>query len=146
MHLLTFWHLEMVFREVGRVGDRLRYLKRCLQALPFFLPAVFRLFTISLPAYYFYLPALTKSPAQAHFKPDKNENDVIWVSDTGNAEKRKSSSPDRILTQHILVSSIGALPLSYRRLMGTKTIKTIMTNFMQSARTRMVIGCIFNMI
>ena len=81
------------------------------------------MFTISLPAYYFHSCAPTESLAQANFKPGEYENDVIWVGDTGNAEKRKSSSPDRILTHHIPVSSIDALPPSYRRLMGIKAIK-----------------------
>ena len=80
----------MVFREVGRVGDRLRYLKRHLQALPFFLPAVFHLFTISLPAYYFYLPALTKSPAQAHFKPDEYMRMMLFGSVTLAMQKKEN--------------------------------------------------------
>ena len=38
---------------MGEVEGRLRYLKSCIQALPFSPPAVFRSFVISLLAYFF---------------------------------------------------------------------------------------------
>ena len=53
---------QTVFREVGG----LRYLKRCLETLPVSLPAVFRLFAISLLACFFRSSALTESLTQAN--------------------------------------------------------------------------------
>ena len=47
-HLIR-WHQKCFFQEVGR----LRYLKRCLQFLPFFLFAIFCLFPVSLSALFF---------------------------------------------------------------------------------------------
>ena len=79
---------------MGGVGERLRYLKRRIQIL-LLLTTVFCSFNVSLPACYFHSSALTKSLAQTNFKPN-DENDVISVGDTSNAEKRRSSSPDRI--------------------------------------------------
>ena len=65
---------ETVAQEVGGVFDGFRYLKRCLQAsLSLSLPAVFRLFSISLLAGSFRLSTLTESAAQASHKSMKKK-------------------------------------------------------------------------
>ena len=73
--LQTFWAYETLLyctcdvlkwsQEVGLEVGGLRYLKRCLPALSFSLPATFCSFAISLLAHFFRSSALTKSLAQA---------------------------------------------------------------------------------
>ena len=50
-------------------------------------------------------------------------SDVFSVSDTGDSEKKKPSSPNRNRTYDLLVISPDVLPLSYKTLVKTKAIK-----------------------
>ena len=62
---LTFWHEKWLWRKWAGQSPWMRYLKRCLQALPFSLPAFFASFTISPPAHIFCSCALTESLIEA---------------------------------------------------------------------------------
>ena len=54
----------------------------------------------------------------------QNQNDVLFSNDTGiNSEKEIPSSPSRSRTYDLPITSSDAVPLSYRRLVGTKAIK-----------------------
>ena len=71
LHLLTFWHLtfwheKWLWRKWAGQSPWMRYLKRCLQALPLSLFLLFfASFTISPPAHIFCSSALTGSLIEA---------------------------------------------------------------------------------
>ena len=53
-----------------------------------------------------------------------NENDVLFRKVTqAYSEKRNPSAPIKSRTKDLPITSSDALPLSYRRLVGTKAIK-----------------------
>ena len=63
MHILTF-----CLREVGGVVGAVRYLRRCLQGLPFSFPAVFRSLMFSLLSCFFRF-SFDLEPRTGYFKP-----------------------------------------------------------------------------
>ena len=83
----TFWHLTFWFLEVGRVEDRLRYVKNAYRLSPFCLPTVFHLLALScLPASFLLSSTLTESLAswqailrQSKVASQSNVSNKCWI-------------------------------------------------------------------
>ena len=73
---------------MGRVGERLGYLKRRIQIL-LLLTTVFCSFNVSLPACYFHSSALTESLEQTNFKPDDYMRMMLFRSVTLAMQKKE---------------------------------------------------------